>query len=549
MAESARTPDRTRARWLGALAVALAFFAAYVGLTSELPIDDTARFTPSVAALRCEWDPAHLFMQPATVLWQRWLSFGSDALVSQHLINATSAGIALGILWMLLGELGAARVRRVALILLAGFSFDVLVLATSGHMKLTVMPFLCLGLRAAALWERDLAVGGQPSRRRLIECGAWLGVATTFLVSSVLLVPCAALAVLWARVRMKQGLRRGVREGFVLGLTAAATIVALFLATYLVVGTNQRSLAGFLEFARGSQASGRGGPTSGVLESLSRLAYGVGLAFVYLGDLGSILRAKMSGALPSLAGYSREIVWPLIAWTLIGSGLVALFVTTLLRLTRRGARGSIFGLCALAQIAGTLAFAFVWNLTEAEFYFPIVAPLTLLAVMLPRKRALDAVIIAASVLVVGTNLGSWALPRREYPLVRYGAELAKQLGPHDLLVGFQDYPGGPCLEFLLPALPGASAVEVDELTLHAPDAEAALSSLDQRIRAALQSGGRVLVLRIFDEHDWNAPWPVLRMKGIDKARLRTFVEQRWQITEHTPIAEIPTWELTTRAPR
>ncbi|RPH54414.1 hypothetical protein EHM82_06890, partial [bacterium] len=65
-------PQAARWRlWGEVLAICLLSSLLYAGLRAELPIDDTVRFSPHIAAGVFEWDASHLLMQPAVVLWHR----------------------------------------------------------------------------------------------------------------------------------------------------------------------------------------------------------------------------------------------------------------------------------------------------------------------------------------------------------------------------------------------------------------------------------------------------------------------------------------------
>src|SRR5688572_5954681 len=76
---------------LQAFAVTVLAIFLYAGLRSELPVDDILRFPAHIAEGIYDWDAAHLFMQPAALLWHRYLGFGAPARTSQERFNAFCA--------------------------------------------------------------------------------------------------------------------------------------------------------------------------------------------------------------------------------------------------------------------------------------------------------------------------------------------------------------------------------------------------------------------------------------------------------------------------
>ncbi|HEY2618281.1 MAG TPA: hypothetical protein VGI78_13150 [Acetobacteraceae bacterium] len=58
----------------------------------ELPYHDVAKLSQQINAGTYLWDMAHIFMQPATLLWHRLLGFGESAEESQKHINSSPRG-------------------------------------------------------------------------------------------------------------------------------------------------------------------------------------------------------------------------------------------------------------------------------------------------------------------------------------------------------------------------------------------------------------------------------------------------------------------------
>ncbi|HEY9422863.1 MAG TPA: hypothetical protein VIW92_15730, partial [Thermoanaerobaculia bacterium] len=434
-----------RASWPGglqALAVALLAVLLYSGLHSELPIDDTLHFGPHIAAGIYEWDAAHLFMQPAVVLWHRYLGFGAPARVSQERFNTFCSAISLGLLYLLLLRLGVEPLRRALLTLLAALSFNLLNLATSGHIKLAALPFLTLSLFQAVLWERDIRQGGgRLGDGRLAASAVALGVSTSFLASSLAVAPFLSLAAMIPSLRAGSGPRRALTRFLGTGFLTGISAFALLGAGYLFAVPRPASLAGFLGFVF-AKAAGR--PESGGwAESLARSGFGVLQNFVYLGDFGAMARAWMNGDGAVLAPHLRTFCLLAIVFLAALALLAWAYGNALLRLARGCGPAMPW-----AFVLGTMLFALPWNLNESDFYFPLTLPTVVLLATAPpsvRRPVLETALLA---LVTCTVLFGWSLPRKSYPLKRYNAELHSLLTERDLAVHWFEWSGGPSLIFM-----------------------------------------------------------------------------------------------------
>ncbi|HYG63392.1 MAG TPA: hypothetical protein VEL74_12480, partial [Thermoanaerobaculia bacterium] len=209
--------------WLQAVAVMVLAVLLYSGLRSELPVDDVLRFTPAVAAGSYEWDSAHLLMQPSAVLWHRWLGFGAPARTSQERFNAFCGGLSLAILYLLLLRLGVDLPRRILLTALGALAFNQILLGTSGHFKLAVLPFLTLSLYHGVIWERSVRAEPGGGDGRLAASAIFLGVATAFLVNSILVAPFLGLAAAAISLRSGGGLRRAFKRLLGVGALSGGT--------------------------------------------------------------------------------------------------------------------------------------------------------------------------------------------------------------------------------------------------------------------------------------------------------------------------------------
>jgi hypothetical protein len=520
---------------LQALAVFIVAAALYASLDSQLPVDDAARFTPGIAAGVFEWDASHLLMQPVVVLWHRYLSFGGPAIASQERFNVFCAALSLGILYLLLVRLRVDAVRRVLLISLAAFGYNLLNLATSGHIKLAALPFLTLSLAHATLWESDERAAGSGRAGWLAASAVELGLAAGFLINSVVVAPFLALAVLAVSLRAGLGMKRAAGLAAAFGVLCGGTALAVVGAVYALVTPGPHGIRGLLGFLLAKSAGQP--PFAGIGQSLARGVFGGVQNFVFVGNFGAMARTWMSGDSSFLAAYRRMFLTE----GAIFLAALALFAWIYLEALLRLARGRGAAAAPLAFILGALAFAIPWNLNEADFYFQITLPTVVLMAAAPPtawRRALHALLLA---LVAGTVLTGWALPKKRYPLSRYEAELRRRLTPRDLAVHWIVYSGGPSLIFM--DLPGIPRLQPDRLYERDPDPERLFARLAGAIDGHLTAGGRVYLFGILDDRVWHAPWPVLRQKGLTHARLESFFRDRYTVIDRGEVAEIRCWEL------
>lgn len=510
----------------------------YTGLRSELPIDDTLSYGPHIAAGVFEWDSSHLLMQPAVVLWHRYLGFGGTARASQEHFNAFCAAVSIGVFYLLLVRLGVSARRRVLLTVLAACSYNLFNLATSGHVKLAVLPFLTLSLFHAALWERHELAGGSGRPGLLAASAVELGVACAFLINSALVAPFLGAAVLAVSLRAGRGIGRSLGRAAGFGALSGATATALLGTVYAFVSAGPASPGGFFSFLLAKSAARP--PFAGVAESLARGVFGVVQSFVYVGDFGAMLRTWMSGDGSFLAAHRRTFVIEGLIFLAAAALLAWIYGEAGLRLLR----GRGVAAVPWAFMLGALAFAIPWNLNESDFYFQIVLPTVAMMSMMVLgntawRRVAAGLLVALVTLVTSTVLFGWALPKRRYPLSRYNAELRSRLTPRDLAVYWLEYTGGPSLIFM--KLPGVPRLHPDHLYVREPDRF--FPRLARAVDGRLAAGGRVYLFGILDGRTWHSPWPVLRREGLTETRLETFFRQRYRVVDRGEIAEIPCWEL------
>ena len=167
---------------LEAIFAALAAAILYVSLYGDLPYHDVARFANQVNSGRFVWDIGHIFLQPATLLWHKYLGFGEAAEASQKHINTFATASGIGLFYAMLQWLGIPRWQRVFAAVLVMTSCSLVILAPSGHMKLLAFPFVNAALFVLIRWEREKSTD---SCRGLIMGAVLLAVAASFLASAL----------------------------------------------------------------------------------------------------------------------------------------------------------------------------------------------------------------------------------------------------------------------------------------------------------------------------------------------------------------------------
>lgn len=513
-------------------------FGLYTMLYSKLPIDDTSRFTQSVAEGFFEWDATHLFMQPATVLWHRYIDWSNSALLSQHHINSAAAAVSLSLLFYLTTQFKLPVWERFTLVCAAGSGFFLINLATSGHMKLVALPFLTLSLLAATQWELTDLKATLSRWQWLIVSAVSLAVATLCLANSIFILPFQFLVLMAFGLQKGESWRNAIRTSIVyttiVVLIVFSTLGFVFLRTH---DSASVSLTSFKEFLVEKENENATLPVTELKERVFRLAYGTVLNFVYIENLGPILKAKLRGQFPEAFSMLPLIARDLIFAGITSASLACIFAWSGLLVWRRQAGIG----AASAAVLGILTFAAYWNLAEADFYYQLTIPtyLMLCQISTVRIRTMLGVALCSASLVA--NVALWAIPKAQYPFDRYVSQLQNQFGRDDLIVAFRAYPGKQCMAFFLPHLADRPRILVDELASAASDKAAFFSELSKRLRERPYQ--KIVLFGILDPLDFNAPIPKIWQMGLTKHDLEKFFEQHGEVKLIAPIAELPCWEL------
>lgn len=511
-------------------ALAAAFF--YVRLYGELPYHDVARFANQVNSGHFVWDIGHIFLQPATLLWHSHLGFGEAAEASQRHINtfATAAGI--GIFYALLQWLGIVRRQRVFAAVLVIASSSLVILAPSGHMKLLAFPFVNAALFILICWERatrtDAGYG-------LITGAVLLAVAACFLASALATAPFVMLAVLVTRLRERAGWLKAVLSAGLFAVVCGGTFVLLACVGYSVFAGAVPSLHGLT--ASVTDKADLKPAAYRLAANLARLVFGTVNNLITSPDLGSILRASMTGQISSLAPYGQVLVVQAIPWTATLALLAAIYLGAI--------RGLLLGtrcLVPAAFLCGAQTWTIYYGLNDPEHWFQLTVPTVVLFLLLFPARLTAIVLPPWATLTALINVVVFAMPYAAYPLKSYEAGLRRTFSANDLLVSFVAYAGGPSLTFF--QLQDVPELMLDAKLHESPTPAAFYAEVDRDLVNVFAHRGRVVVLgSVLDPYDWNAPWGDLPSRGVSKQQLSEFFYSHYQVKSLGRLAEIKAWEI------
>ena len=536
--------DARRMEWLpDAVLVFLAVTIAYRLMWSAVPVDDAPRYVRELLADRDFWDLAHLWLQPLGLRIFRVFGNPTDPVTTLAWINTLSVGSALAVFYVTARAAAESRWVATLVVVLATVSFNFVSLGPTAHIKPMVLPFFALALHFLWKWEDGLCRGRVAVFHdgRLLIAGAALGAATCLLVTAVPLALFAALAMLlrlrllrasWAATAGKIGLFLG-----------AAGVVGMggLLAAYGLAqahGASGGSLLSFLLSGLGEKYEVNQFHSS-LLSRLARSGFSLVYNFVYLQDVGQYGRAYLDGLLPSLKPYA----WAMLRDALLAVPVLAMIGCAVVVGAERGVMRRQPTLAALGFAVGGLVYAFLLNLNDPEHWIQLTMPvLLLLAIVVRGHRAAVAACVALVPLMAVPNLLMYTLPRVTYPMEQNAAELLSRLGPHGLHMNYWAYPGNMTTAVL--GIPLERSVRPDIIFEQQHfDVGRTLAEIDRQLAPALQTGGPVLVFRVFDESDWRGPVAALAARGFPPEVLRRHLRDNYDISHAGTIAGFDAYRL------
>ncbi len=509
--------------WNVLLATELAWAALRL-LSGELPFHDVRRFGEELKANQFLFDMGHVFLQPATLLWQRWFNDGGDVLWAQKSIHAVFVAFGIGIFHALLTRLRVPMPRRIAATAMLLGSASIMILAPSGHMKMLAFPFINLALYQLVLWERPLA--GTPQGWRLPLAAIALGLAAAFLASALAAGPfvCAAVLLIgWKRGGFLAGFWRSAG----VGLLCVGVFIACALTAFILFAGQPLTLAG-LNAALADKVSAKPAGYD-LLLGTARLIFGTGNNLIGAPVLGSVLRAWAQGYITDLQPFRVS---------LLGQGLpllltLALIALVYLRAVIAALRG-VACLAALAFLCGAQAWTIYYGLNDPEHWFALTAP-TILLLLLAMPATSAWLLPAWAALILAVNLTLIGIPTATYPKARYQTEIDTLYTDKDYIISFTNYPGYAYPGFF--AMAPAERFKVDQ-EMDDRGIPGMFAAMQAGIDAALARGGRVFVFQALDPLNWDAPWIELPRRGITKAAFTKFFTDRYLVQTIPPVAEM-----------
>jgi hypothetical protein len=507
----------------------------YFLLYGDLPYHDVPRFVGQVESGRFVFDIAHVFLQPATLLWHRFLGFGESAELSQKHINTVATALAVAVFVATLGRLGVPRWQRMFAAALVATSCSVITLAPSGHMKLVAFPFVNAALYTGLVWEQRRIGPGSGGRPWLVAAGLLLALASAFLVSCLAVAPFASLAVVIRSRHAGNTWRGALADGLCFALPCGVAFALMVCWAFVTFSGAPLSLAGLVGAVADKEGL-RAGARSPA-EAVGRLAFGIGNNLIAAPLIGSVIRSWVAGYIPSLRPYARDLAIEVAPWAATLALLAVIYLRAITVAVVRRA-----GLMALAFLLGALTWSGYYSLNDPEHWFQQTVPTVVLFLTLFSPAVTRTVLPVWALITAAINLTIIALPQATYPLYRYEQALRGQFSDRDLIIDFAAYPGGHYSGFLV--LPGVPRLRLDMAFLDSPDRASFARMVQARIEATWRAGGQVVVFGALDPESWDAPWPVLMSRGLTKDGLRQILGADARIGPETDIAEIKTWRLT-----
>lgn len=509
----------------------------YTSLHGELPYHDVIKFALQIQTDRYLWDIGHILLQPAALLWHRYLGFGQHAINSQEQLHALATAVALAFFHATLLRLRLPLWQRIAGTVLLATSCGIIILAPSGHVKMLGFPFVNAALYYAVMWEMRARANpmGMAVDRALLLSAFLLGMAASFLVSSLAVAPFAAIAILVMLRRAGASWLRGLLVSGVFSVVCGGVFLFWVCFGLVYFGDMPISIDSFIGSIVHKADHQRA--VFFLTVRAARLVFGTANTMIAAQDFGPVVRAWLSGYDPSWRAHAWMLIWQGLPWLAAAILIAAIYLRTAVA-TLRGAAC----LMPLSWLLGATAWTIYYNLNDPEHWFQLSAPTILLFLILfsARTRAIILPVWLALALVL--NVALLAVPQARYPLTRYQADMRALLKPNDLVIAFGDYGGGAHYEFINPHT--APLIMPDRVFMQNGSVAVVLDMMEREINRVLAAGGKVYVFDILDPDNWHGPWDQIAGRGLTKKRMFDFFAQRYHAEPLGLIAEIPAWNLT-----
>lgn len=452
---------------------------------------------------RWRLNPNHLFFEPLGAWWQAlWarLDPAREPVDALKLLSGLSGALAAGLFrWGVARRLAESRWAANHATAWLALSSAFLRLWISDEIHMIQMPFVVL---AATMALRSLE---KPALSRALALGAAVGIAGLGFISNLLLGPSIALCLAGWHLRRREG-RRAVQAVAGIGIGSAAVAGSALLAVWASSPAPVTFLdwmtryGGGLSGDRVSSAYGVELTPSGVALSTARALYGSASALV---DVMPAVGAIRDGQVPGpweLAGVAA----------LLSAGSVLLY-----GLWRTGGGASPPGqeggfLLTLAWLLAILGFGIYWNNSDDQFYFQLAVVFGALAARIPRGPVLALSCVGLLWNVVDVTHRHVLYPRQERL-----ALVEQEVRGACLVV----YPGFDEASMLLALSDtGTERLALTDLATMLPP-EAGASALVERVWGCVETGGRVVLVDLYDTPPLRNPWKFLHRLGYERSDL------------------------------
>ena len=511
--DAAADPARTRADWLDALL----WFLLPVTVLFVLPIgfvsNDGLGHSLDFASGTWRTNPNHVLFEPLGAWWQSLWSGSARAPVDALKLLSALAGALAGALF----RLGVAP--RVATTRFAANHATAWLACSSAFLRLWVsdeihmiqMPFVVL-----VAWHA-LACLERPTFRSNLALGATVGLATLAYISNLALGAALGIAlVLWHACRHET--RLALRNVLALALGTLAMAGPVLLLVWCGTDSDLGFLDWLLHYGGGRESArvvaafGTLPSWSGLIEAAIRAVYGIAGALV---DLGPVAATVRDGTALSVAVMCSALAF------LAAAGVMLRGLWTALSAPSQSSNRGVL-LLASAWTAAILGFGIFWNNSDDQFYFQMAPIFAVLAARIPLHRnGTSAAVLALSLAGLLWNLSDVTVQRVFYPRQERLALVERETASACLVL----YPGFDEAELLL-QLSRPSAPELLSLTEIAVrwPVQQGLQVLQDHIDACRASGGRIVLIDLFDQPPQRNPWKFLQRLGYEHAAVASMLE-------------------------
>ncbi|MEA2601769.1 MAG: hypothetical protein QOF89_2761 [Acidobacteriota bacterium] len=456
-------------------------------------------------------NPNHLLFEPLGAWWQNaWAGSGREPVDALKLLSALSGALAAALFrWGVAPRVAETRWAANHATAWLALSSAFLRLWVSDETHMIQMPFV-----VAVAWLALIYLE-RPTFGRILALGVAVGLAALTYISNLLLgVALGVVLSVWHLRRREP--RLAMRNAVALGLgtaLAAGPVFLLawpgapgFLAWLIRYGGGHQSPR--VELAYGLVRSWRG-----LEESVLRALYGTASALVDLTPLAAAVRDRQAP--------SPEAVFGALAFLAAAATLLYGLSIALAEPSRPSNRGAL--LLTISWLAAILGFGIFWNNSDDQFYFQMAPVFGVLAARMTGRRSRAALVfLTLSLAGLLWNLIDVGSHRVLYPRQERMALLEREVRGACLVV----YPGFDEPELLLRMSRTAASVEqlaITQLSIQYP-ADEGMRTLRSRIEGCRQTGGRVVLLDLFDLPPQRNPWKFLQRLGYDHAGIALALE-------------------------